>query len=357
MDIKPPCGYSNMDNRQPWLSNARHEVLFILAPALLPVGVVFLFQDYFITGEVSTWWWVALVLCIDVGHVYSTLFRLYWDERTFRKYRRLLVVIPLAGALIGFSLHYYDAMLFWRMLAYVAVYHFIRQQYGFMRLYSRRETSGTAIRIIDSLAVYSATLYPLLHWHIHGTDKLAWFVKGDFIKLGLERYDAWFFCLYLATGIVYTLKETYVSIRKRSVNIPKNLVLVGTYASWYVGIVYFKGDLIFTMLNVVAHGIPYMALIWLHGEKKGGSRFSFDLKGVAIFVGILLTLAYIEENLWDSMVWRDHTEIFPFLSWIGPLEHSPALSIAVALLVLPQVTHYVLDGFIWRFSKDQAARL
>jgi hypothetical protein len=44
-------------------------------------------------------------------------------------------------------------------------------------------------------------------------------------------------------------------------------------------------------------------------------------------------------------------------SLFDPLHHSLALSILVAILVLPQVTHYVLDGFIWKFSKDASARI
>jgi hypothetical protein len=43
-------------------------------------------------------------------------------------------------------------------------------------------------------------------------------------------------------------------------NIPKNLIIIGTLSSWFFGIVYFNNDLVFTLLNVVSHGIPYMAL-------------------------------------------------------------------------------------------------
>lgn len=343
--------------RQPWLANPLQESIFILAPALLPVAVVFAFQDYFTTHEVSTYWWVLLVLCIDVSHVYSTLFRLYWDRQTFMTYRRLLIVIPVTAFIAGFFLHYYDAMLFWRILAYVAVFHFVRQQYGFMRLYSRKEPASKLNRIIDTFSIYNATLYPLLYWHLHATDKLAWFMKGDFIAFELHEYEAALIFIYTGIIVIYCAKEAWTSYRQRMVNIPKNLIVLGTYASWYVGIVSFQGDLIFTLLNVVAHGIPYMALIWIHGEKKTTRNFSFNLKGVGIFAGVLLLLAYVEENLWDSIVWKDHPEVFPLLAGFPSPENPLLLSAIVALLVLPQITHYVLDGFIWRFSKDSQSRL
>jgi hypothetical protein len=342
--------------RQPWLVNPLQESVFILAPALLPVIIVFIFQDYFITHEVSTLWWVLLVLCIDVSHVYSTLFRLYWDRQTFITYKKLLMAIPATAFVAGLLLHYYDALLFWRALAYIAVFHFIRQQYGFMRLYARKEPALKINRMIDTLSIYNATLYPLLYWHLHATDKLSWFVKGDFIAFEMHAYENVLAFIYAGIIVIYFIKEVWNSYRQRLVNIPKNLMMIGTYASWYVGIVSFQGDLIFTLLNVVAHGIPYMALIWLYGEKKAALKFSFNWKGAGIFAGVLLLLAYVEENLWDSMVWKDHPEIFPLLAGFPSPENPLLLSIVVSLLVLPQVTHYVLDGFIWRFSRDSQSR-
>jgi hypothetical protein len=351
MGTGPLTNYSAVCNmKQPWLIDARKESLLILAPALVPVLLVILFQDYFLNSEVSTAWWVLLVLGIDVSHVYSTLFRLYWDKPTFIQHRRLLIVIPLVAFALGFSLHYYDSFVFWRTLAYVAVFHFVRQQYGFMRLYSRKESRNQLHRFIDSLSIYNATLYPLLFWHVHATDKLGWFVKGDFIRLRIESWFPLITAAYLTIMVIYILKESWYL--RRGFNIPKNLIIAGTYSSWYVGIVLFQGDLIFTLLNVVAHGIPYMGLIWIYGEKKGTKDFSFTWKGVIVFSTVLLLLAYLEEFFWDGFVWNDHPEIFSTFIQLNVIQSPMILSVVVALLVLPQITHYVLDGFIWRFSKD-----
>jgi hypothetical protein len=341
--------------QQPWLSNAGKEMTFIMAPLILPVIMVLVFEDYFLNTGVNNFWWVLLVMGIDVSHVYSTLFRLYWDKQTFNSYKKVLVIIPLAAFAVGFLLHSYDSFLFWRVLAYTAVFHFVRQQYGFMRLYSRKEKPVKWIRWIDTITIYNATLYPLLYWHLHLTGKLSWFVAGDFIPFRSEIFSTIAGVLYTSIIVVYISKEIWLFSQTSAFNIPRNLIVIGTYCSWYVGIISFQGDLIFTLLNVMAHGIPYMALIWIYGEKKASGKFSFGLKGVAWFAAILLLLAYVEEYLWDTMVWRDHAGIFPAL--ISPLNDPIVLSLIVPLLVLPQVTHYVLDGFIWRFSRDKAARI
>lgn len=346
-----------MSHQSPWLADPTKESWLILAPSILPVIAVIAFNDYFVANEVSNLWWVLLVLCIDVSHVYSTLFRMYWDQQSFQQYKKLLILIPIAGFIVGLALHLYSSMLFWRVLAYVAAYHFVRQQYGFMRLYSRKEEKTKLIRIIDTTAIYAATLYPLLYWHLHYTDQLSWFIKGDFIPINLPGVDDFLTALYLLIIVVYVIKECYVVRKNQRFNVPKNLIVLGTYASWYVGIVMFQGDLIFTLLNVVAHGIPYMGLIWIYGEKKASTRFSFTWKGVGIFVSVLILLAYFEESIWDAFIWQDHPDVFPWTAWTDSISNSPWLSVLVPLLVLPQVTHYVLDGFIWRFSKDRSANI
>jgi hypothetical protein len=331
-----------------WLGAPRAESIFILAPPLLSVLIVLLFRDYFTSHELSTFWWVLLVLSIDVSHVYSTLFRMYWDKETFRQNRKLLVTIPFISLVLGVALYSYSDLIFWRLLAYVAVFHFVRQQYGFMRLYSRKEKT-LIYKFVDSLAIYSATIYPILHWHLNLTAKLSWFVAGDFIAFHNPLISDLLWWTYLVILAVYVGKEVLVSIITREVNIPRNLIIAGTYLSWYVGIVAFQADLLFTLVNVVSHGIPYMGLIWIYGEKKLRADFSFTAKGAIIFVSVLLLLAYTEEFFWDVFVWGDHPEIFPALA--ATIQSPGLLAMLVPLLVLPQITHYVLDGFIWKFSQ------
>jgi hypothetical protein len=341
-----------------WLTSPMKESALILLPLFLPVLVAYVFRGYFNDHtEVTTLWWVVLVLMIDVGHVYSTLFRFYWERSTFLKYKSLLIIIPTICFIAGVLLHMIDSFLFWRILAYAALFHFIRQQYGFLRLYSRKQKGNEISKWIDVVSTYNATIYPVLFWHLHLTDSLNWFVPHDFVSISVGNIDGLLFSTYSGILAVYIIKEIYFSIKNSDVNVPKNGIVLGTYLSWYAGIILFHGDLAFTLMNVVAHGIPYMGLIWLYGAKKNSSGFSFGIKGVAIFVLTLLLLSYFEESLWDVLVWKDHVTVFPFFKFSSPLTDSWILSIVVPLLVLPQLTHYVLDGFIWRFSRDTNARI
>lgn len=345
---------------QPWLGKPLIDILFILLPPFVCLVIIALFPQLFQDAKgISDVSWVILILLIDVAHVYSTLYRTYFDPAAFKRQRTILLAIPVVGFIAGVILYSIGPGIFWRVLAYTAVYHFVRQQYGFMRLYSRREKNNTFSSLTDTLTIYYATLYPLLYWHFKGPRNFNWFVENDFIYLQADVILRILQVLYFVLMATWLLKETIQWVSRKQINIPKLLVVAGTALSWYGGIIYFNGDLAFTLLNVVSHGIPYMALIWIYGKKNytvTQSRFLkivFSKYGLLIFLGLLFLFAFIEEGLWDIAVWREHEQLLGNTFFNLPHLDQTILAFIVPLLALPQITHYILDGFIWRIKKDK----
>jgi hypothetical protein len=346
--------------KQPWIKNPLFDSVFFLTPLLLPVIFLLAFPSFFKNQEddISTISWIILVLLIDVAHVYSTIFRTYLNPRSRKKIRTKLVFIPLLCWFAGVMLYSLNPLYFWRCLAYVAVFHFVRQQYGFMRIYSRQQKESDFIRRLQGFAIYSATIAPILIWHFSGPKKFNWFVAGDFFYADSPIMVYIITLLLFSSVTVYVLSEIYLFIRLRYFNIPRFLLVIGTAGSWYVGIVLYDGDLSFTALNVIAHGIPYMALVWQSEKKEdqthnGLLKYIFSRFGVLLFVAIIVTLAYLEEGLWDSLVWREHETFFQGFYIFGHVTHFGILSFLIPLLALPQLVHYVLDAFIWKMRPDQ----
>jgi hypothetical protein len=341
-----------------WIYRPGADLLLIIGPAFLVTLLFLLLPAGSAQAEVTPWMWLVLVAGIDVAHVYSTLWRTYLDGQERQKYGHLLYWIPLGAYLIGVVLHLVGPLLFWRVMAYLAVFHFIRQQYGFLSLYARHEARPQWERWMDAATVYAATLYPLLHWHTHLPRPFHWFVEGDFLALPYPWLSQVAGVLYAILLLGYVGKEVFLHTKGRPFNLPKHLILLGTVLSWYIGIVYLQGDLAFTATNVIAHGIPYMALVWMYGKKKHTQsprrtwlKAVFRWQSLPIFVGVLLLLGYIEEGLWDALVWRDHVGLFPWAADLPQLMQHSELSLVVPLLAVPQVTHYVLDGFIWKLRR------
>lgn len=340
-------------NKQPWIHSASFDLSLILGPPIFASLVVILFrrqiESHHAMGPLA---WLILVVCIDVAHVYSSLFRTYFDSSL--QNRGLLWAVPLLCWVIGALLYSTSPAWFWTGLAYIAVFHFIRQQFGFAMIYSR-ESYSPFFRRVDRITIYVATLYPLVFWHSHLPRNFNWFVEGDFLDISTPQLSHLFGWVYISILFIYFIKELYLKIYCGSFNIPRNLIVFGTAISWYLGIVWFNNDLTFTLTNVVSHGIPYVALIWLYGRKSRSTKEIkflgkgiFRIRMIPIYLGILLVLAYFEEGLWAGFIWRDHLSFFPNFASLPVIHDSMLLALLIPLLALPQATHYIFDAFLWR---------
>lgn len=351
-----------MEVRNNWLYTPLHDFIFILAPPFVVLFILFLLPSGLLQSQdLTDYQWLWLVLAVDVAHVYSTLFRTYFDKDERKYYGNMFWLIPFVCFAAGIFLYALSDHVFWRVLAYLAVFHFIRQQYGFMRLYSRGEDQKIAdiksafIKKFDAVVIYILTLYPIWYWHTHNRN-FVWFTDSDFFQVDFNDYRVPFF-IYITSIILYICKELWGLLKTKQLNVGRNLIVLGTGLSWYFGIVYFNGDLAFTALNVVSHGIPYMALIWFYKKKENKSQTLLTKTillrwGWTVLILCVLIFAYAEEALWNGLVWQEHQAIFPFIKVFSEFDFTGHFVWLVPLLSLPQTTHYVLDGFIWKKKRD-----
>jgi len=283
------------------------------------------------------WTWVVAVLFVDVAHVWSTSFRTYFSRAEIQRRPLLYVGTPLLSWLAGVALYAYSSGLFWRVLAYLAVWHFVRQQYGWVALYrAKNGDPGGWHRRLDTLTIYLATLYPLAYWHSHLPLKFWWFLPQDFAHLPID-VAGWLVAPYWFCLGLYSLRSLASWLGHGKVSPGKDMVVFTTWFCWYVGIVALNSDFAFTVTNVLIHGIPYMALVYFYRPQGGPAPPWWA------FLLTLWALAYCEELLWDRAVWHERGWLFGGF-WDMQSWHT----LLVPLLATPQITHYVLDGFIWK---------
>jgi len=313
-------------------------------------------------GALPTWGFLLFVIAIDVAHVHSTLFRTYFDQHELSKRPLLYAGVPLACFAAGLLLHAHSSALFWRVLAYVALTHFVRQQVGWVAIYRARAGGASRFdRVLDDAAIYASALYPVLVWHVSPPRAFAWFVQGDFVRLDWQAVLPVAAVLYVATLLAYAVRATQKTLESGTFELGKHVIVLSTAATWYVGIVATNSDFSFTVANVIVHGVPYVALLWVYARKRalaGGAGISV-IRGVvrfgfAAFAMLLISIALAEEMLWDRLVWHSHAGLF---GWVGELELSEAaLGLLVPLLAVPQATHYVLDAVLWRRRDTDATQ-
>lgn len=341
----------------PWIYSPKFDLAAIIGPPVVVTAIVLVAGERIAAiNETPIWLWILLVLGIDVAHVYSSLFRTYLDPEEFQKRKRLYLAVPVLSWLIGVGLYAFAGpTLFWTAVAYFAIYHFVRQQYGFLMLYRRGEPSEGWDYRIDQAAIYLATLYPLVYWHTYPRS-FQWFSDFEVYHLPWTWPELAVRAAYVFILGAFFVKEAVNWRQTGSWNAGKTLLLAATAAAWGTGIILFNGDLTFTLINIVSHGVPYMALIWIYQYRKRekkehqANRFLsfFQLKYIPVYVAALLALAYFEEGIWDWFVWQEQAQLFGGFHWTAP---AVVLMFLVPLLTMPQVTHYVLDAYIWRVNK------
>ncbi|MBT9554660.1 MAG: hypothetical protein IV100_01470 [Myxococcales bacterium] len=335
----------------PTLRSPAFDLAFIAAPGLLPLMLVLgLAAAGLEHAETPAWAFLLVVVGVDVAHVWSTLFRVYLDPVERRRRPWAYFGIPAAIAFVSLLLVAVEPLWFWRVLAYVAVHHFIKQQVGFVMLY--RHAAGErdlTTRRLDQAAVWVGTAVPVLDWHT-SPRAFHWFIEGDFAGPLDPAVMQLAWPLYGLTALLW------LGSRLRGPRNPlKDLVMATTWANWFVGIVLLDGDLIYTLTNVLLHGVPYLALVWHVTERRVHepdlvAPLLSRLGGRAVtFLALVLALAFAEELLWDGLVWREHGAWFlNAQDWLPSGETVTLL--AIPLLSVPQATHYVLDGLIWRMD-------
>jgi hypothetical protein len=343
-------------SNSPWLFSRNLDLSVFLGSAvasllLLAVG----WRLGILNDESPDWTWITAVLLIDVAHVWSTTFRVYFDVQEVKRRFWLYMLVPAAGYLVGVALYSEGELVFWKALALVAVFHFVRQQYGWVALYRRKlDETDRVTWWIDAAAVYLATVYPLAFWMTQLPRNFEWFVQNDFFAVP-ALVEQVLFPVYIGALALYFGKSIYQYAATGFLNIGKDIVVATTAVCWYVGIVFFNSDYAFTVTNVIIHGVPYFALIYVYARtrRENTGRFYRTLShNWLIFLATLWALAYVEELFWHRGVWHEKSWIFG-ADW----DWSNVKVYLVPLLAVPQLTHYVLDGFIWRRKNNENLRL
>lgn len=338
--------------RPVWLFSLGLDLFAFLGSALL--SMLFLAYGWWqelLQDDVPEWTWVTGVLLVDVAHVYATAFRVYFLPGELSRRPWLYVLTPLLAAGVGWAIASESQSLFWRLLAYLAVFHFVRQQAGWVAWYRNRAKELADSAWLDFAAIYLATIYPLVYWHAHLPREFAWFVANDFISLP-AIVEQWLFPIYAGVMAAYATRMLSQWLRGDFQLLGKDLIVITTAVCWYAGIVAWNSDYAFTVTNVLIHGIPYLCLTYHYARKTRAPRWltGSPWKAAFLFLATVWFLAYLEELWWNRTIWHEHRELFGSSTGVG--SYQPLL---MAALAAPQITHYILDGFLWRRRNMSAA--
>jgi hypothetical protein len=351
-------------------------------------------------GIMPLWAFIGLIVLFDVSHVWVTAYRAYTDKPEFLRRRFLYTATPVGAFFFSFLFHWHSPVLYWTLLAYVAVFHFVKQPYGFIALYKARRGAAEQSRFdyhLDRWTTWCAGLGPVLMWHASPKRVFDWFNATESFLFRLPpAMLPLIVALYVTTAVVYVCRQLYRFVREnRYFNWGKNLVMLECWVTWQLGVMSQNTAVSAACLNLF-HGLPFIMLSWHYCRNKWGPpdggggpagpggdrlrkghtkravvsgpvdfeetqypapardfferfmRFVSHPKHFVWFVLLAFIPALVEELLWDAHVWHQY---LPGEERFDPAAMGTAkASFWVALLSVPQVSHYFLDCFMWKFD-------
>lgn len=338
-----------------WLFAPATDLALILGPLAVALVAHFTLPPGF--GS-PLWAYVLFVVSFDVAHVWATGYLTYFDRTAVASRRTLLMAIPAVTFAVSLLLHHHSNVLFWTAVAYVAIGHFIKQQIGFVMLYKglAKRRGGLDDRL-DKAAVWMGALGPLALWHATPGVAFEWFGADETFAIRLTETQAQLIVVgMLATQVAWAGRQLWLLANGRAPTVPKVVWVVASWCSWWLGLRVATNFIVATAFINLFHGIPYTALVWWRVSRAPTERAAFirrwatRSKWVSFYI-LLVALALVEESLWEAFVWRAYLpELGLAVESVGAI----ATSAWVALLSLPQITHYVLDGVLWRMTPDNA---
>lgn len=176
---------ARVESEPGWIFSRRQDLALFGGTALVSIALMLVGYPLGLWSRpYPLWAWAATVLFVDVAHVWSTIFRVYLDGDEVRRKPTLYLGAPVLVYALGVAVYArFGHAGFWRALAYVAVWHFVRQQVGWVAIYQRiRSEISVWDARLDKLAVYAATVGPVLYWHANMPREFDWFVSGDFVR-------------------------------------------------------------------------------------------------------------------------------------------------------------------------------
>jgi hypothetical protein len=286
--------------------------------------------------------WAVL---IDAPHVFGTFSRTYLDREERRARKRLLwgslgffAVGPLM-VLAGLGAFFFFLAALW------AYYHLVKQHYGFMVLYKKKNRDlDKTDNALDRAFILAAMAYPFVAFVARDADALRRVPAQLAGALGaLERA---LLAGTIAITILWLGRQVQRAVSGRPLNVPKYLLLAAAVPMHWVVLLtpMPQQPVAVVAILTVYHNLQYHRLIWFHNKKYAGGR---ERHGAAELVSRRLTyyLAFgVLFGLWYQLPRRLVGESFgPEALWT---------QLAAAFFWGYAFIHYHLDAHIWRVRRD-----
>lgn len=365
----------NTRSRRPsqnWVLDPVQDFLFIIAAPLIALGLSVFAMQYYGAARGATLVIMAHVV-LTVAHHMPTFIRIYGDLDLLQRFKWNFIlgpVVPMlfsAGVLAYIHYHQYPVEYFLYLYIFLALWdpwHFLRQHFGFMRIYDRNNKAPVALASNMDWAICGL-------WFVHIMAASADWIPGlleDLYRnthiplllvlpegfIGALKSITWW--LAVIASAVYAGYLVWCVRRGYYVSIAKLALLLCTFGVMYF--TYTPNNLIlqlvpawgfkvgFATLGIV-HMTQYLAIVWRYDQRiaqQGRARPNwfqrFHAQRTAIGVAIAAAVYVLFCIGYGNVITTSHEN-----RWL--------MSVLLAVGFTSTLMHYYFDGFIWRVRHQQ----
>ena len=257
-----------------WIISAREDLIWFIGSVASSYALLILY----VTGILPLLPMVAgWAILIDAPHVFGTFSRTYFDKSEWKTRKRLMLgsllffVVGPTMVLLGAGFTFFFVAALW------AYYHLVKQHYGFMVLYKKKNNDLAPIdNALDRLLLLFAFNYPFVAFIANDPNAMA--RVPPILRGGVNAVALILLIGTIILGIGWLIRQVQRLILREPLNVPKYLLLAAAIPMhWIVLLTPMPAKPIaIVAILTIYHNLQYQRLIWFHNQKYLPSRHSLD---------------------------------------------------------------------------------
>ena len=364
-----------------WIINAREDLIWFVGS----VAASYLLLILYVIGALPLIPMVAgWAILIDAPHVFGAFSRTYFDASEWKTRRRLMLGSLLFFAvgptlvLLGFGFTFFFIAALW------AYYHLVKQHYGFMVLYKKKNNDLAAIdNALDRWLLMFAFNYPFVAFIANDPSAMA--RVPPVLRAGVNSIATLLLAGTIALGIAWTARQVQRAWLRQPLNVPKYLLLAAAIPMHWIALLtpMPAKPIALVAILTVYHNLQYHRLIWFHNQKYSARRADVSSNddrlepglvpaggtsatskrsdatrqfGPAAFISRRL-IYYLSFGIVFGVIYQGPRQFLGYLN-LHTGDSSAALTapvqLGIAFLWGYAFIHYYLDSKIWRVRRDPA---
>ena len=352
-----------------WIISAREDLLWFIGSVASSYVLLVLYVTRVVPLIPMVAGWAIL---IDAPHVFGTFSRTYFDASEWKTRKRLMLgsllffVVGPAMVLLGVGFTFFFIAALW------AYYHLVKQHYGFMVLYKKKNNDLAPIdNALDRLLLMFAFNYPFVAF-IAG-DPTAMARVPPILRSGVNTVAMLLLIGTIVLGIGWLVRQIQRAVSREPLDVPKYLLLAAAIPMHWIALMtpMPAKPIALVAILTIYHNLQYQRLIWFHNQKythSVGSRGSSPIVregvlnhpdpgrryGPAAVISRRL-IYYIGFGIIFGIIYQGPRQYLGYLNLHtgdSPAALSLPIQSGIAFLWGYAFIHYYLDSKIWRVRRD-----